>query len=181
MWSHDDIFSSFFLWSCNIMYTSYRHKYIFSVFFSSASSMWLLRCGLVPVPSPTLSQSHIVSENWRGLPWQDALLLEFPLFLDCRGELLKWSIVQRRIFLELNSNQSRSRTIKLLVNQCKYLLINFIPRGLGSARAASLPPDGLLCNYTTHLCHGQRLQGYEFCIRWTQHGQAGPLDHDSGF
>ena len=41
----------------------------------------------------------------------------------------------------------------------------FNPRGLGSARAASLPPDGLLCNYTTHLCHGQRLQGYEFCIR----------------
>jgi len=40
-----------------------------------------------------------------------------------------------------------------------------LPRGLGSARAASLPPDGLLCNYTTHLCHGQRLQGYEFCIR----------------
>ena len=36
---------------------------------------------------------------------------------------------------------------------------------MGSARAASLPPDGLLCNYTTHLCHGQRLQGYEFCIR----------------
>ena len=43
------------------------------------------------------------------------------------------------------------------------LIVKF--RGLGSARAASLPPDGLLCNYTTHLCHGQRLQGYEFCIR----------------
>lgn len=39
------------------------------------------------------------------------------------------------------------------------------PRGIGSARQASLPPDGLLCNYGTHLCHGQRLQGYEFCIR----------------
>jgi len=44
-------------------------------------------------------------------------------------------------------------------------LVPGLPRGLGSARLASLPPDGLLCNYTTHLCHGQRLQGYEFCIR----------------
>jgi len=40
-----------------------------------------------------------------------------------------------------------------------------LPRGIHSGRAVSLPPDGLLCNYTTHLCHGQRLQGYEFCIR----------------
>jgi len=38
-------------------------------------------------------------------------------------------------------------------------------KGLASARAASLPPDGLLCNYSPHLCHGQRLPNHEFCIK----------------
>jgi len=36
---------------------------------------------------------------------------------------------------------------------------------ISRSRATCLPPDGLLCNYTPHLCHGQRLQGYEFCIK----------------
>jgi len=36
---------------------------------------------------------------------------------------------------------------------------------ISRSRASCLPPDGLLCNYTPHLCHGQRLQGYEFCIK----------------
>ena len=47
-------------------------------------------------------------------------------------------------------------------------------QGLANARAASLPPDGLLCNYSPHLCHGQRLQGYEFCIRHILEDKSAP-------
>jgi len=47
-------------------------------------------------------------------------------------------------------------------------------QGLSSARAGSLPPDGLLCNYSPHLCHGQRLQGYEFCIRHILEDKSAP-------
>jgi len=47
-------------------------------------------------------------------------------------------------------------------------------QGLASGRGSSLPPDGLLCNYSPHLCHGQRLQGYEFCIRHILEDKSAP-------
>jgi len=47
-------------------------------------------------------------------------------------------------------------------------------RGISTARIGSLPPDGLLCNYSPHLCHGQRLQGYEFCIRHILQDKSAP-------
>jgi len=47
-------------------------------------------------------------------------------------------------------------------------------QALATARATSLPPDGLLCNYSPHLCHGQRLQGYEFCIRHILEDKSAP-------
>jgi len=49
-----------------------------------------------------------------------------------------------------------------------------VRQGLATARATSLPPDGLLCNYSPHLCHGQRLQGYEFCIRHILEDKSAP-------
>jgi len=49
-----------------------------------------------------------------------------------------------------------------------------VKQGLANARATSLPPDGLLCNYSPHLCHGQRLQGYEFCIRHILEDKSAP-------
>jgi len=45
---------------------------------------------------------------------------------------------------------------------------------LASARSASLPPDGLLCNYSLHLCHGQRLPNYDYCIRHIMEDKTAP-------
>ena len=66
------------------------------------------------------------------------------------------------------------------------------PKGIATARRKNLPPDGLLCNYrydkkrsfnnslfntcnfSLHLCHGQRLKGYEYCIRHILEDKSAP-------
>jgi len=48
------------------------------------------------------------------------------------------------------------------------------PTRLAAFRSASLPPDGLLCNYSLHLCHGQRLPNYDFCIRHILEDKSAP-------
>lgn len=48
------------------------------------------------------------------------------------------------------------------------------PTRLAASRSASLPPDGLLCNYSLHLCHGQRLPNYDFCIRHILEDKSAP-------
>jgi len=46
--------------------------------------------------------------------------------------------------------------------------------GIFTARRKTLPPDGLLCNYSLHLCHGQRLKGFEYCIKHILEDKSAP-------
>ena len=141
-----DLMIIFFLvFSCDhvISCTHHTGTNIFFLFFSSASSMWLLRCGLVPVPSPTLSQSHIVSESWRGLPWQDALLLELPLFLDCQGELLihcAEANIPRIKFepVSVSHNQVISKSMQVFTDQLHTQGFGVCPRCFPASRWIAL-------------------------------------------
>ena len=166
-----DLMIIFFLvFSCDhvISCTHHTGTNIFFLFFFSgllhvAAEVWFGSCAksnLVSIPHcfRELTRIAMAGRPPAGVPLVPGLPRRVIKVIHCAEANIP------RIKFEpvsVSHNQVNIRKI----NSIKYLLINFTPRGLGSARAASLPPDGLLCNYTTHLCHGQRLQGYEFCIR----------------